>query len=641
MAIVKSIVHKGGRADHLQEYLFKDTTDVLAEYLDGDERHTRALAVDCSYTVEDPTRWAEEFAELRRFHEVDAKRRLYHFVVSPDPGEEVGLDGMRALARFWAEQNFGKEGQWVAVYHDDNEHRVLHAHVVLNAVRADGRMWHFGSRDWAELANRAHRLSRELGIGCELRDVGRQHSHDVRRESAPVERKARESARRGRSWVEDIRRAVDRTAPHCHDADELKDLLKREWGVTVRENRRGGWTFAHPWAEEGSHRFSVKDSRLGLDYTPAGVASKYLFDARAVLESGDGSPIAHIVREKARLAALERRVGMRRVRPKPYVERLKEKCSLYGRGRHAAVEAAVEIFEEMGLREAAEIEARLSELDARAAELDGRYERLFAVSDTAYLAYEKTRIWSDTKQAADTLLGKRGRARERYLDAHRADIESHGEADAWLREHNLRPGGEGTPSYEELRSLWGRAQDATNEALLELTRATDELEHLRGAVEGVRSSLARSRSRARRGVISPEDVLPDEHIGNYAIFRRGRGRERASHPRPVMARVFRHTGTGAYRVSVYVAAERLAGTGRDFAEARERRRRREMEYQGYYARRALERERAEVSVPGGGGGRTVAAAAARARAQAQARNSGRAAASARKSSPRAAARQQG
>ena len=60
------------------------------------------------------------------------KARTYkHYVFSPDPRDAVSLSELRSVTMSWVEENFG-DYEVAVVYHDDNEHHVPHAHVIVN-----------------------------------------------------------------------------------------------------------------------------------------------------------------------------------------------------------------------------------------------------------------------------------------------------------------------------------------------------------------------------------------------------------------------------------------------------------------------------------------------------------------------------
>lgn len=60
------------------------------------------------------------------------KARTYkHFVISPDPEDDIDIEALRGLASDWALRFFG-DHQIAIVYHDDNANGIPHAHVVVN-----------------------------------------------------------------------------------------------------------------------------------------------------------------------------------------------------------------------------------------------------------------------------------------------------------------------------------------------------------------------------------------------------------------------------------------------------------------------------------------------------------------------------
>lgn len=104
-------------------------------------RKNRALANDyINIDVPEGIRdfdWAETMDATRRSFGNDlpwrGKRvRTYkHYVVSPDPRDGIALEALRDLATSWAQEHFS-EYEVAIVYHDDNEHDIPHAHVVVN-----------------------------------------------------------------------------------------------------------------------------------------------------------------------------------------------------------------------------------------------------------------------------------------------------------------------------------------------------------------------------------------------------------------------------------------------------------------------------------------------------------------------------
>ena len=66
-------------------------------------------------------------------------RTWKHYILSPNPTDGIELPRLRGFATAWAKENFG-DYEVAIVYHDDNEGRIPHAHVVVNNTNlATGR----------------------------------------------------------------------------------------------------------------------------------------------------------------------------------------------------------------------------------------------------------------------------------------------------------------------------------------------------------------------------------------------------------------------------------------------------------------------------------------------------------------------
>lgn len=81
--------------------------------------------------------WAAEMDEFRSLYGNDEPYRgkpaitYRHYIVSPDLADKIDLERLRELSIAWAQKHFG-EYQVAVVYHDDNEHAIPHAHIVVN-----------------------------------------------------------------------------------------------------------------------------------------------------------------------------------------------------------------------------------------------------------------------------------------------------------------------------------------------------------------------------------------------------------------------------------------------------------------------------------------------------------------------------
>ena len=192
------------------------------------------------------------------------KARTYkHYIISPDPRDAVSLSRLRSVTVSWVEENFG-DYEVAIVYHDDNEHHVPHAHVVVNNTNLDtGRR--LQDPDPGALNGSLQRIARDAGLTHfvgRLDGAARDDTHYRRR---AVDRTEASLARRGEySWVADIRARVDVARGIAKGPEDFQQAL-REMGVNVRESasRRGDWVYS--LAGTPSHQ--VTGSKLGASYT--------------------------------------------------------------------------------------------------------------------------------------------------------------------------------------------------------------------------------------------------------------------------------------------------------------------------------------------------------------------------------------
>ena len=225
-------------------------------------------------------------------------RTYKHYVVSPDPRDDISLDDLRRLATRWAREGF-PDFQVAIVYHDDNEGRVPHAHVIVNNtnLRTGRRLQ---DPDPGALNGLLQAISREMGLSHfdgridadhpDTRGAGSrtdyQRVHVGRGESEMA-------GRGGYSWVADIRARVDVARGVAQGPEDFRRLLS-SMGVTTRERRDGtDWTYS--LVDQPSRQ--VSGTRLGTDYRKAHVTRELASPRRARLPESSQERIARIARD--------------------------------------------------------------------------------------------------------------------------------------------------------------------------------------------------------------------------------------------------------------------------------------------------------------------------------------------------------
>ena len=221
------------------------------------------------------TGWASEMDETRALYGNGEPYRgkpaitYRHYIVSPDPADKIDLERLRELAVAWAKRHFG-EYQVAIVYHDDNEHRIPHAHVVVNNTNVEtGRRLHVPdpkglNRDLQEMAR-----ERNLGYLTDRPSVFNRHGRGGEARTAQREFKGRAERRiereGGYSWVADIRERARTARALSHDEASYRELLG-VLGVDLSLNSPNARRrdFLYSLADHPSRK--VGDEKLGRPY---------------------------------------------------------------------------------------------------------------------------------------------------------------------------------------------------------------------------------------------------------------------------------------------------------------------------------------------------------------------------------------
>lgn len=262
---IRRYLEKGGRA--LARDLFN---------LSYDERDAGALGDD----AKEACAWDAEMDATRAAFGTDAPwrgkpaRTFKHFVLSPDPGDDIDLAALHELACSWALRHFG-DHEIAIVYHDDNARGIPHAHIVVN--NANLRTGYRMQTQHPEDLNRdLQDMARERGLSglsndrspvSPSRAQGRAGAGGPRsRRNVYLGRAEKEIVRSGGySWVGDIRARVALAKTTARDEAEFLGILDA-LGVHVADNsakaRRDDWVFS--LAEEPSKK--VSGERLGFVY---------------------------------------------------------------------------------------------------------------------------------------------------------------------------------------------------------------------------------------------------------------------------------------------------------------------------------------------------------------------------------------
>lgn len=492
---IRRYLEKGGRA--LARDLFN---------LSYDERDAGALGED----AKEACAWDAEMDATRAAFGTDAPwrgkpaRTFKHFVLSPDPGDDIDLATLRELACSWALRHFD-DHEIAIVYHDDNARGIPHAHIVVN--NANLRTGYRMQTQHPEDLNRdLQDMARERGLSGLSNDRAAVSPSKARGHAGAGGPRSRRSVYLGRaekeimrsggySWVGDIRARVALAKTTAHDEAEFLGVLDA-LGVHVADNsakaRRDDWVFS--LAEEPSKK--VSGERLGFVYGKEMLRRR--FEREGAYRPTDSS--AARIRELA-----ERALELNDLSELSRLSSALETCAKFD----------VESIEEFGLR--------MSTLERRGQAGGEGYRRLEAAR--AYMAENGL---MPLKTRYGTMAGAVRPREARATGAAGTSSSAYSPPNASGSSTSSAGRGAGDDGEDRVR---GRQDDAVRHALVHGGVAVHRREH----AHGVR---ARDAGGAREGALAHGELAPG---ARRLACRRARGRHtgRAQVPRLAL-----HAGIG-------------------------------------------------------------------------------------------------
>ena len=285
MAVLKAINGHTG-CGRIKDYLEKDGRALLRDFfnLSWDEVEDKGLDA----ALKDEVDWAQEMDALRCDYGNDTPWKgqraitFRHYVISPDPSDNIGLDGLRELTHAWVRKHFS--GYQVAViYHDDNRQRIPHAHIVVNNTNLEtGRRLHIPNA--LEMNRSLQEVARARGLTAFDNEMprGRVGRSDPRTPPRPRTRWATyiNKAERGildagaYSWVSDIRNRVSVAKVLSRNEGEFMRILEL-MEIEVAENSlhapREDWIFS--LADQPSRK--VSGERLGMTFGKIALTERF------------------------------------------------------------------------------------------------------------------------------------------------------------------------------------------------------------------------------------------------------------------------------------------------------------------------------------------------------------------------------
>ena len=285
MAVLKAINGHSG-CGRIKDYLEKGGRALLRDFfnLSWDEVEDKGLDA----ALKDEVDWALEMDALRRDYGNDTPWKgqraitFRHYVISPDPSDNIGLDGLREITHAWVRKHFS-DYQVAVIYHDDNRQRIPHAHIVVNNTNLEtGRRLHIPNA--LEMNRSLQEVARARGLTAFDNEMpkGRVGRSDPRTPPRPRTRWATyiNKAERGildagaYSWVSDIRNRVSVAKVLSRNEGEfmrILELMEIEVAENSSQASREDWIFS--MADQPSRK--VSGERLGMTFGKIALTERF------------------------------------------------------------------------------------------------------------------------------------------------------------------------------------------------------------------------------------------------------------------------------------------------------------------------------------------------------------------------------
>ena len=294
--------------NHIRKYL-EEQKDVrghaIRAYLEGALEETegidkvsmqRTLAMD--YQNIPPSRhddWDAFMDEQRkdylRFKDENYPGRVkyHHYIISPDPQDNIDLETMRDLAKAWAKKCL-PDCQIAIAYHNDNKNHILHAHLIINnlvpqtGLRVAIRKVAF-KRNFDELQKEC--LKRDLSTLRRFDDPKREDKAPKRTAQRTYILEERDPIKLRKYAIrDDVASRLSAAMSVARDFDDYVNIL-RKTGMSVRSNKRGDLVYGMErpaWDKEKKRRtiqkFEITGGKLGAKYAYKAVVARIEANAR-------------------------------------------------------------------------------------------------------------------------------------------------------------------------------------------------------------------------------------------------------------------------------------------------------------------------------------------------------------------------
>lgn len=152
--------------------------------------------------------------------------KLFHFVQSFSPQENISPELAHKIAQEWATKAFGKERQIIVSTHLDKGH--IHSHIIINPYDFNGKKFNSNIKTLEAIRN----LSDTISLKYDIKPIPKKKT------KKSVSYKEWDERKKGSSWKQDIRNKIDKLIYNVKSLEELLCSLEADGYIVRRSNNK-------------------------------------------------------------------------------------------------------------------------------------------------------------------------------------------------------------------------------------------------------------------------------------------------------------------------------------------------------------------------------------------------------------------
>jgi hypothetical protein len=213
--------------------------------------------------------YARRSYDAPQFNSGKSAVKAIHYIISFADSENVTPELAHKIAKALVRKNFGDDAQAVIATHTNTDH--VHCHILVNSYSISGQRFYENQKTLRIVRENTNGVCRAFGVTPALNFENKRRS---------ISHYEWECKKKGISWKEHIRNAIDNLIPSVSSLDDLLAELERH-GYSIKRDK-------YLYIKAPGQQRAVSLWKLGEDYTEESLNSRILW--RMV---GGGNGIEH------------------------------------------------------------------------------------------------------------------------------------------------------------------------------------------------------------------------------------------------------------------------------------------------------------------------------------------------------------